>query len=102
MDGVSDLLSTNEKGNFDLVITPASNIGDLMQEIERLNPNIIIMEEFSSSITPVDLITSVVGNQKIRVVVLNSRDTKMDVYEKREFTVSNIDHFIETLNHEIP
>lgn len=100
MDGVENILSAIENNKFELVSSPANNLGDLIQEIEQLRPNIIIMEEVSSFFKPVDLITSVLGNQNIRLIVLNSRYSKMDIYDKSECFISKPDHFIEALNFE--
>lgn len=101
MEGVEDILGAKNSVEFELLSTPANNLGELVHEIEQLKPNVIIMEEASSFIKPVDLITSVLSNRNIRLIVLNSRYSKMDIYDKSEFTVSSLEHFIEALNYGI-
>jgi len=99
MDGIEDLLETNGNGKFEVVRTLANNLADLIREIEQLKPNVIIIEEASTFIRPADLITSPLNLRRMRLIVLNTRTSNIDIYDKSEFTISNPGHLIEALNY---
>ena len=99
MDGIEDLLETNGNGKFEVVRTLANNLADLIREIEQLKPNVIIIEEASTFIRPADLIALPLNLPRLRLIVLNTRTSNIDVYDKNELTISNPRHLIEALNY---
>jgi len=98
MEGVESLLSANGKDMFEVISTTTTNITELVQEVDQLKPNIIIMEERPSLVNPADLFTALTDTGNIRLVVVNLNNNNLDIYHKSECTVSNPDHFIETLS----
>lgn len=97
MEGVESLLATH--GKFVVVNTFANNRSDLIREIEELKPGVIVIDAVTSFIKPADLIVSLQDVHNIRLVVLNNQTNKMDIYDKSETIISNLDHFIEALNY---
>jgi DNA-binding NarL/FixJ family response regulator len=98
MESVAGLLESNENGSFDIVSTLADNLPDLLQEIEELKPEIIVLDEAASYVPPPELIISVLNIQKIRLIVLDSRTNKMDIYDKSKFMLSHPNHFTDALH----
>ncbi len=70
----------------------------LVQEIEQSKPDVIIMDdETVALIEPMQLMEIFRTMPSLRLVVLDRQISRMDVYDKREFSISHPDHFIEAL-----
>jgi DNA-binding NarL/FixJ family response regulator len=102
MESVVGLLDSNGNGNFDVVSTLANDLPDLLQEIKDLKPGVIVIDEATVFMRPVELIISLLNIQNIRLIVLNSATSKMDIYDKTEFMISHPSHLIAALNYEMP
>lgn len=98
MDGVEILLAKNGHWIFDVIRTTTDDIADLIQEVERYRPNIVIIEGIHPFVNPADLFTKLLDMGKVQLAVVNINNNKLDIYDKSEFTISGPDHFIETLN----
>ncbi len=98
MEGVESLLHTNGNGKFEVISTLADNLDDLTREIDQLKPSVIVVDEVASSFIPANLIAALLNTRYIRLIVLNSETSKMDIYDKSEFMISNPSHLIEALN----
>jgi DNA-binding NarL/FixJ family response regulator len=99
MEGVESLLGAN--GHFEVLSTPAGNIADLRQDIKHSKPNIVIIDEAMTFIKPAHLITSLPETTKIRLIVINSRTSRVDIYERSEFSAPTLDHFLEAIREEM-
>ena len=99
MDGVESLLEAN--GQYEVVSTSASKLPDLIGEIKHLKPNIVIIDEAMTYIKPAHLITSLPNIQKVRLIVMNSRTSRMDIYDKSKLYASTPDHFLEAINNKM-
>jgi DNA-binding NarL/FixJ family response regulator len=89
IEGVESLLHSNEKDGFEVVTTLADNFADLIREIELVKPSAIVVDEVASFMNPAELITSLLNTRCVRLIVLNSQTSKMDIYDKSEFEVSH-------------
>ena len=99
MDGVESILGAH--GHFEVFSTPAVNIADLNRDIKHSKPNIVIIDEAMTFIKPAHLITSLPVTTKIRLIVINSRTSRVDIYERSEFSVPTLDHFLEAIREEM-
>jgi hypothetical protein len=85
-----------------VVTTLVDNFDDLIREIELVKPSVIVVDEVASFINPAELIASLLNTQYVRLIVLNSQTSKMDIYDKSEFLISHPSHFLEALNYRVP
>ena len=99
MEGVGSLLAAN--GHFEVISTPANNLADLTREIKHSKPNIVITDEAETFIKPAHLITYLPTTLKMRLIIMNSRTSRMDIYDKSELSASTVDHFLEAIKSEI-
>lgn len=98
MDGVESLLRAN--GQFEVVSTTASNLADFSRENKHFEPNIVIIDEAMTFIKPAHLITSLPGTSQVRLIMINSRTTKLEIYDKSKLSVSTVDHFLDAIRNE--
>ncbi len=82
MDGVTDLLEANLDGRSDVVSISVRDRHQVIHEIERLNPAVVVMEDSTPYITPADLLASLHHIEKIRVIVLSIQVNQADIYDK--------------------
>jgi len=102
MEGVEGLLESQRNGGLDAVSTVANNLPDLIHEIEEIKPGVVVIDEATSFLMPAELIASLLNFRYVRLIVLNSRTSKMDIYDKSEFMITHPSHFIEALNYRVP
>ena len=98
METVAGLLQSNGNGSLDVISTLADDLPTLLQEVKELKPEIIVLDAATSCVPPTALISSFLNIQKIRLIVLDSRSNKIDIYDKNEFMLSHPNHFMEALN----
>lgn len=99
MDGVESLLGTS--GHFEVVSTAASNLAELSRDIKHSRPNIVIIDEAFTYIKPAHLITNLPDTAKMRLIVINSRTSRVDIYDKSEFSAPSLDHFMDAIRNEM-
>jgi len=100
LESIVGLLEAGENGKFDVVSTLANNLPDLVQEVGKLEPGTIVIDEATCFSTPADLIAALLNTVRIRLIVLNTETNRMDIYDKSEFVISHPSDFIEALNYE--
>ena len=98
IEGVERLLHGNEEGRFEVVTTLVDNLADLIREIELVKPSVIVIDEVASFINPAELIASLLDTRHVRLIVVNSRISTMDIYDKSKFIISHPNQFIEALS----
>ena len=98
IEGVERLLQSNEKDRFEVVTTRVNNFADLIREIEMVKPSVIVVDEAASFIHPAELIASLLDTRYVRLIVLNSRTSTMDIYDKSEFIIAHPNQFLEALS----
>lgn len=91
-------MESKKDGKFDVTNTFAEDLPSLVREISILKPSVIVIDEVTSFIKPAELIVSLLNTRYIRLIVLNSQTSKMDIYDKSVSMVSDPGHFIEALN----
>jgi DNA-binding NarL/FixJ family response regulator len=84
MDGVSGFLESNWNGQYQVVRTGVSTAEDLLQEVERVRPSVIVIEDATSFITPPALLAALPDHGTVRVIVLSSEVSKAEIYDKSE------------------
>ena len=96
VEGVKSLLDAVD--DFVVASTLFTDGVALIQKIEQVKPDVIIMDdETISLIKPVHLLEIFRTMPSLRLIVLDSQISRMDVYDKHEFIISHPDHFIEAL-----
>jgi hypothetical protein len=99
MDGVNGLLELHGT-NFDVLRSHVLNLPDLIQQVEKRNPDVIILEEPSSLLQPVDLFAFFLRIRNIRLIIINLQTSKIDIYDRSEREISRLDHFFEAVHSE--
>ena len=99
LEGVEGLLESNGNGKLEVISTLANNLADLIGEVEQLKPSVIVIDEVTSFINAADLIASLLNVQNMRLIVLSSETSKMEIYDRSESIISNLDHFIDALSY---
>ena len=95
IEGVERLLKVN--GEFVVNSVFSEDHAALVREIELLKPHVIIIDEITSFTEPARLIASLMNIQNIRLIVVNNRDSVMEVYDKYECAISHPAQFVEAV-----
>ncbi|GEM_PF-3041446 len=97
LGGVESLLGA--KGKFILMNTSSDDPFTLLRNISQLKPDVIIIneDEAVASLDPTYLITSLSELQNMRLIVLNTRDNNIHIYEKQAFAISNSQELFMTI-----
>lgn len=98
IEGVESILRSEGNGGFEVVSTLVSELPDLICEIELVKPEVIVLDEITSFVNPAELIVSLLNTGFVRLIVLNNRTSKMEIYDKSESVISNSDLLIEAIN----
>lgn len=99
MEGVRDLLGW-QGTSFEILSIFATDHASLIVQVEQLQPNVIIMEEIAAFGVPANLIASLLHVANIRLIVVNSRASNIDIYDKSQLAISKLDDFFEALRDE--
>lgn len=86
--GVRDLLKN--EGDFNLITTSMSDIDGITQEIKRLKPDVVIWDDKLPAEHQEALFNLLVTFKDLRVVVLSNYENKLQVYEKKEIPVLQV------------
>lgn len=100
MESVIGLLASKGSGDLDVISTIVDSLPELINEVREVKPSIVVLDEVTSLTRPAELIASLLHVQNIRIIALNSGASRMDIYDKSNFTVSHPSQFIEALNFE--
>jgi DNA-binding NarL/FixJ family response regulator len=106
MDGIGGFLESNSNGEYEVVKTVVSTADALLQEVERVHPSVIVIEDATPFITPPGLLAALPTHGKVRVIVLSSEVSKAEIYDKSEadlyykfeLALSDPAHFVAALN----
>ena len=82
-----------ERGRFAVVSVYIDSRATFIQAYEQSKPDVIIIDDA----IPVELgrlIASLRYMQEIRLIVLNNRDNKTVIYDKREYNLTNPDQLM--------
>ena len=90
--GVEHLLShENDMNTFGIAST---DLNEITQEIERLNPDVIIAEEKMPWLGSQKMFSLLTMITKLRVVVVINTENRLEVYEKKEIFIDRLADFI--------
>jgi DNA-binding NarL/FixJ family response regulator len=98
MDSVESLLGAS--GQFEVGSTTISNLADLSRGIEHLKPNIVIIDEAMTFIKPAHLFTFLPDTPEVRLILINSRTSRMVIYNKNNASAPTVNHFLDAIRHE--
>lgn len=98
IEGVESILNSQGNGRFEVISTYASDISNLLQDVNQREPSVIVVDEVTSFIEPAKLIMSVMTRRFVRLIVLNSQTSTMDIYDKRVSRISGPEHLMEALD----
>jgi len=104
MAGIESLVESNLGREYEVLSIKVFNPDDLIHEIARYEPTVVVIEDTTSFITPAALLALL---QNTRLIVLNNRASKAEIYDKSEtrvysqfeLTISHPDRLIDALNH---
>lgn len=89
MDGVGGLLESNSKGEYEIVRTGVSTADELIQEVKRVRPAVIVIEDTTPFITPPALLAALPNLGRVRVIVLSTQVSKAEIYDRSEADLYN-------------
>ena len=61
-----------------------SDQAELIHEIRRLRPDIVVLDEDSRLVDPTNLLAWLEGYPKLRLVVINANDNRVSIYDKQQ------------------
>ena len=85
---VQGLLS--KVADLEVVGVSPSDQASLVQEIERLQPNIVILGDPSHLCEPAHLPAHLRGYPKLRVVVVSANDNQVRIYGKQQVLITRV------------
>lgn len=94
--GVAESLLQNN-GNFAVVNIYPKDLGSLLRSVERVNPDVILMDEDTYFMEPLRLLSSLRRIPNIRVIVLSNRKMFVTIYDMYECTISNPSQLVDAI-----
>ena len=80
--GVEELLSNIDQLQI-IGVNPADEV-DLLQDIWQLVPDVIILSDRSSIISPTQLLFQLKYYPSVRLIVVSEDENTLDIYDKRQ------------------
>jgi DNA-binding NarL/FixJ family response regulator len=90
--GIQDLL--NGQTGLELIGVSPSHQEELVREIRRVRPDVVVIDEDSQLTDPTDLLASLKNHLTLRVVVLNTSDDVVRIYDSQEVSVTQTSQLI--------
>jgi DNA-binding NarL/FixJ family response regulator len=100
MDSVTSLLDANGSGTIALISTITTNASDLLQQIRRIQPSVIVLDETTSFVRPADLLAALTNFQNIRILALHSENNQLDIYDRAGMSILHPNQFIDVIKEE--
>lgn len=99
LGGIESLLGAN--GKFTLMSISSDDPAALVRKISQLKPEVIILngDEITTSIDPCCLMATLSDIQNVRLIVLNTRDNTIHLYEKQAFAISSSNELFTAIQH---
>jgi len=72
IDELEGFLKSSFSDEYEVVSTLVHKRTELVREIDRIKPSVLIIEDITPMVTPPELITALRKDQNIRVIILNS------------------------------
>jgi len=70
---------------------------ELIQDIRRFQPDIVIMDKVSHLITPLNLLAALENHSQLQVIVVSADDNQVCVYDKRQLLVQQAADFLDMI-----
>jgi DNA-binding NarL/FixJ family response regulator len=93
--GVQSFLSSQGYQQVHGVAT--HNEETMVLEIERLNPDVIIMDEDNREANLALLVPYMAGDRAIRTIIMNLHNNQISIYEQRQVLVQQLSDFLDVL-----
>lgn len=93
--GIKSLL-TGET-DLDLLDSCSGDEAELAEEIRRLQPNVIILDQNSNLVDLGKLMSWLDGYPELRVVLVNANLDLVEIYDKRQVVITQVADFIATV-----
>ena len=93
--GVQSFLAAQD--GFEIIRLESSDSAQIFQEIERIQPDVIIIDE-NNQVTPLnDLLSHLENLPNIRTIELNICDNQIQINDKRQVQINQLSDFISVL-----
>jgi AmiR/NasT family two-component response regulator len=89
---VQDLL-TGETGLELIGVSPSHQV-ELVREIRRVRPDVVVIDENCHLTDPAELLAFLKNYLKLRVVVLNTNDDVVRIYDSHEVSITQTSEFV--------
>jgi DNA-binding NarL/FixJ family response regulator len=93
--GVHSLL-WEERGLEVYGISPHDQ-AELVQDIGRLQPDIVIMDKASHLMAPLNLLAALENHSRLQLIVVSADDNQVCLYDKRQVPVKQAADFLEVI-----
>jgi DNA-binding NarL/FixJ family response regulator len=93
--GVQSFLSSQGYQQVHGVAT--RNEETMVLEIERLHPDVIIMDEDNREANLALLVPYMAGDRAIRTIIMNLHNNQISIYEQRQVLVQQLSDFLDVL-----
>jgi DNA-binding NarL/FixJ family response regulator len=93
--GVQSFLAAQEC--FDVIGLESNEPVQIIQEIERIQPDVIIIDQNNQSIPLNDLLSHFENTPNIRTIALNISNNQIQVCDKRQVQIHQLSDFISVL-----
>jgi DNA-binding NarL/FixJ family response regulator len=70
---------------------------ELIQDIGRFQPDIVIMDKVSQLIAPLNLLTALENHSQLQVIVVSADDNQVCIYDKRRLLVKQASDFLDMI-----
>ena len=87
MGAAEHILKSNR--DFTVISVYPKDLAALVSEIERSQPDVIIMDEYTNFIEPLHLFTSLHKIPNVRLIVLNNHKIHVNIYDKHERDIAD-------------
>lgn len=86
------------KPGLDVISIPTRDLAELVQEIERVQPDVVILGEPGHLSEPAQLLTYLRGYPKLRVVVVSAENNMVRVYDRHEVSLKRAAQILDVLH----
>jgi chemotaxis response regulator CheB len=83
--------------NLDVVTLSLTNPIDLIDEVSRIEPDVIVMDDHGRLACNADLHALLETIPELKIIILNSNDNHIEVIAKNEFDIQSADRFFEMI-----
>ena len=93
--GVHSLLW--EENGLELYGVSPHGQAELIQDIGRFQPDILVMDKSSHLVAPLNLLAALENHAQLQVVVVSADDNQVCIYDKRQLLVERATDFLDMI-----